>query len=268
MWRKCATRALEHYRRAGFPSSTCIGQIAASAYFGPLPARAAKARCAELLETAIDDRAGEATVLAHLGGLEAMLGRFDDAFARLAVARSIYCDLGRVTAVARTCAPIEAQTARLMGDPERARWTLVESCEMLREATNWSHFSTQAAVLADALCALDRYDEAGEWLEEAQNHAVQDDIETELALCPVRSTILLWRGDHGGAEAAARTGVELGAQTDASNLRAACLVSHARALTQLERGAEAAKAFAEARALYEEKENTAAIALLGATAAV
>ena len=262
-WQECATQALEHYRSAGFPSSTCIGQIAASAYYGPMPARAAKARCAELLETEIDDRAGEATVLAHLGGLEAMLGEFDDAFAHLAIARATYRDLGRDTAVARTCAPIEAQAARLLGDPERARSILVESCEMLRVTKNWSHLSTQAAVLADALCVLGLYDEAGKWLDEAREHAADDDRETQLALRPVRSTLLLWRGDYVGAEAAARAGVELAAQTDASNLRAACLVSLAQALRPIDRVDEAADALAQARALYEEKENTAAIALLG-----
>src|SRR5207247_5493377 len=140
-----ATRALRHYRNAGLPSSTCVGQIAAAAYAGPMPATMAIARCRQLLEQEVDDRAGEASVLAHLGGLEAMLGNSDVAVEHLAAARSIYDDLGRPTANVRTCAPIESYVARLMGDSERALAILLDSCTTLGEMQNWNHFGTKAA---------------------------------------------------------------------------------------------------------------------------
>jgi tetratricopeptide (TPR) repeat protein len=266
-WRACATRALAHYRRAGFPTSTCIGHIAASSYFGPMAAREATERSLELLQSDVDDRAAEATVLAHLGGLEAMLGRFDDAFAHLAVARATYQDLLRPTAVVRTCAPIEAQSARLWGDPERASAILTESCTTLREMQNWSPLSTQAAALADALCALDRHDEALEWLEAGESCATSDDIDAQLALGAVRATILLQQGAHDEAEDTARAAVALGERTDASNRRATTLVALARVLIGVDRVDEAAGVLGQARALYEEKGNAAAVALLEATAA-
>src|SRR5207244_5403219 len=34
-WEEAAARALVYYRKAGWPASTCLGQIAAALYYGP-----------------------------------------------------------------------------------------------------------------------------------------------------------------------------------------------------------------------------------------
>src|SRR5262249_47194552 len=241
------------------PTSTCIGHIAAAAYFGPMDADAAAERCRGLLEE-VEDRPGNASVAAHLGGLEAMRGRVDAGLELLASARAIYTDLGWLTSVARTCAPIEAETARWAGDDERARVVLDESCEFLREQGNWSHFGAHASDLAAVLCALGLLDEAREVLDSAAPHILSNDVFARIAFGTATATLLVHEGERADAIAAAREVVALAEQTDASNRRAAAQLSLAVAAREQE-------PLARALALYEEKGNAAAAARLRAGAA-
>ncbi len=267
-WYECATRALPHYRNAGLPTSTCVAQIVAAAYFGPLPAGEGVARCHHLLGQA-DDLAGRAAVLVHLGGLEAMLGQGDAARERLAAARSIYVDLGRPTAIARSCAPIEADVARWAGELGQARAILLESCEQLRALSNWSHFGEQAAVLAGVLLSLDDERGARAWSDEASSHSPADDLGSQLALRMVGARLLARAGAAQAAEALARETVVLAESTDALNLRAEVLEALAEVLSSMGRHDDAAAVVAQALALYEEKHNrTAAARLRTAAAAV
>ncbi|HEY6053800.1 MAG TPA: hypothetical protein VIU86_07690, partial [Gaiellaceae bacterium] len=265
LWSECAAQALGHYRAAGLPSSTCIGHLAAAAYFGPLPASAGVARCLDLLEHEVDDLAGEATVLAHLGGLEAMLGRFEGAWERLAAARAIYRDLGRPTAIVRTCAPIEADAARWAGDLERERATLIDSCAILRELQNWTPFATQAAALADACLRLGREPEARAWLDDAERRSRSEDLASQLKLCRVRVQLLRCEGDDRAAVRLARETVDLAAGTDALNERAELLLVLASVLGAA--GEDGRPAAAQALEIFEAKENAAAAAHVGAAAA-
>ena len=78
-WEEAAEQALVHYRLAGSPASTCLGQIVAALYWGPTPVRGAIDRCEELLAEHASDLDGRAHVLAYMGGLIGLSGRFDDA---------------------------------------------------------------------------------------------------------------------------------------------------------------------------------------------
>jgi hypothetical protein len=241
-WEGDASRALEHYRRLGFPSSTCIGQICAATYYGATPADDGVTRLVRLLDSEVDDLLGEAAVLAHLGGLEAMRGNTAEAGAALSQARTIYEDLGRAPALARTCAPIEAESARLSGDLARAAAILEASCDILSERRNWSHFGTQAAALADVLYALGRRDEALARAAESEQRAIADDRWTQIAWRAAKAAIVR-------DASLAREAVTLAESTDLLNL-------HARALLAV--GDDAA--IAEAMRLYDRKRNVAAAA--------
>jgi DNA-binding SARP family transcriptional activator len=241
-WESDASRALEHYRRLGFPSSTCIGQICAATYYGATPADDGVARLVRLLDEEVDDLLGEAAVLAHLGGLEAMRGNVADGDAALSRARTIYEDVGRAPALARTCAPIEAESARLAGDLVRAAAILEASCDILSWSRNWSHFGTQAAALADVLTTLGRTDEALARAAESEQHAIPDDAWTQIAWRAAKASI-----EHDAA--LAREAVTLAESTDLLNL-------HARALLAVGDVASTA----EAMRLYERKQNVAAAA--------
>jgi hypothetical protein len=251
-WEEGATRALVHYRRAGWPSSTCVGHIAAALYHGPAPATAAVVRCESLLEHDVDDLGGEANVAVYLAGLRAMVGDFAAADELLARARGIFGELGRVPALLRTCAPVGAAVERLRGDDERAIAVLQESCDALVAANDGFYVATQSAELAGLLAVAGRRKEAEARLAAATQHAREDDVISQLWLGIAAAEVALLRGERDDAVAAARTAVELGATTSATNLRAETHVALARALggDDEELGA--------ALALYEEKENAAA----------
>ena len=260
VWEESAERALRYYRDAGFPLSTCVGHIAAALYFGPANASVGIVRCTELVERDVEDRSSEANVVAHLGGLQAMLGNFDEAFELVARAREGYVDLGRPIAVARTCGPVEAAIARLAGDPEKASRLLLESCEALREMRSWSHLGTQAAELADVLCSLGRIDEAHSWIDIAKMYALSDDASAQLSWRAVAARLVARAGDFASGEQLVDEASRIANETDALNQRAGVRLAAADVLTAAGKGAEASAAIAEAVRLFDLKGNAAATA--------
>src|SRR5262249_62358737 len=89
-------RALQHYRRAGWPSGACVATIASSLANGPTPVDEALADCHELMRAT--DLNGEAATLPFIALLTAMNGDFDSARALLTRAREIRDDLGQTIA--------------------------------------------------------------------------------------------------------------------------------------------------------------------------
>src|SRR5262249_31726391 len=109
-----ANYALVHYERAGWPTATCLGVLASALYNGPVPAGVAVERAQQLIEHA--DLLGRAHVLARLGGLEAMRGRFGEARTMISTARATFEDLGQDSVAQTECGAIEAQVELLAGD--------------------------------------------------------------------------------------------------------------------------------------------------------
>jgi class 3 adenylate cyclase len=263
-WEQHAERALKHYRRAAWPPATCIGHIAAAAYGGPTPAPAGVARCVDLLESEVEDRASEANVLAHLGGLQGMLGRFVEAQELLERSRTLYLDLGRAPQILLTCAPIEAAIARLAGKPEAAASILRQSCLTLQRAHRWFHLATQAAELADVLTALGDEDEAADWCSVAERCSFKEDISAQLWWRVARARLLTRALRVDEAERLAREALALAQSTDALNLRAVVHLAVAEAVQAGGNNAEAVAALEAAAALFEQKGNSAAVARLRA----
>jgi class 3 adenylate cyclase/tetratricopeptide (TPR) repeat protein len=261
-WEEDATRALDHYHRAGWPPATCVGHIAAAVYGGPTPAPLGIARCVELLRSEVEDRASEANVLAHLGGLKAMLGQFDEGRELLAKSRTGYLDLGRLPPVLLTCAPIEAAIARLEGKSEDAASILRGSCIALKEEHRRFHLATQAAELADVLATLGQDDEAAEWCAVAEDCASSDDVSAQVWSRISRARLLTHAAKLGEAERIAEEALSLAETTDALNLRATVHLAVAD-LRQAAGDAEEAEAqLAAAERIFDEKGNVAAVARL------
>ena len=260
VWEASAERALRHYRDAGFPTATCVGHLAAALYYGPTPAADGIARCLDLLDVEVEDRSGEANVLAHLAALAAMVGRFDDARDQLARARQIYTDLDQPTAIARTCAPLDASVAQLAGDSERAAYVLTESCEALRTMRNWVHLGTQGALLADALYALGRIDDAQAWNDVARTHALPDDASAQFSWRAAGARLAARSGDMERAERLAQEAVTIVDGTDALNQRADVRLVVAEVHAAAAKPTEATAATADALRLFEEKGNATAAA--------
>lgn len=255
-WEADATRALEYYRAAGWPPATCVGHIAAAAYGGPTPAAAGVARCRALLERDVADRASEANVLAHLGGLQAMLGSFAEASELLERARAGYLELGRKPQVLLTCAPIEAEKARLTADTEGAAEILLESCRALHAEHRWFHLATQAAELAGLLVTLGRDAEADEWCALSERFASEQDVSAQLWRRLSRARILLREGNPSSARRLVAEARSLSESTDSLNAQAAV---H-RVAAELDGPEQLEAAFD----LYMQKGNVAAAALLRA----
>jgi len=255
-WLDAAERALTSYRRAGWPTSTPVGHMAAALYFGPIPVAAAIERCRSLLEFEVADLVSEAHVYAHLGGLHAMACEFDEAQQCLDHSHAAFVDLGRRLSLQRTWAPIAARSARLRGEREAAVAQYVQTCEDLVADDAGFHLATLAAELAELLCELGRYDEAETWTSLAERHARVGDRQGTACTLIARA-LLLAHAESGEADDRARAAVALAEQTDELNLRGTARLARAAVLEHLgEDGADDERARAAAE--YNAKGNVAA----------
>jgi tetratricopeptide (TPR) repeat protein len=266
-WERSAEKALVHYRRAGWPAATCLGQLANALYHGPVPASEAAKRCEELLVEYGLGPADEANLAVFLGGLRAMLGDTEAGRRLVARARETFDELGQTGLVAALCGMVGGEIESLAGDYASAEQTLLESCELLASLRLESTFSTRAGELAAAIYAQGRYDEAAEWLRKAQRTASGGDLDARSAWQPVQAKLLARDGQHEQAQQLAFEALSAARTTDALNQRARVLIDVAEVF-RLGGQEQSGVAFTdEARRTYEEKGNRAALERLAAPAA-
>jgi tetratricopeptide (TPR) repeat protein len=213
-WQEAVERAVLHYRRSGWSASGCLGELAAALFYGPTPVPEALERCEELLDDA-SDRVGRANVLAFMSGLDAIDGRFDEARQHLADAESTYEELGETYSRANNCLRVRGRIEMLAGDPASAEGVLRESCAILERVRDEAGLSTLGAELADALYAQGRYDEAGGWLDLAEERSSAEDVSAQYTWRRVRAKVLARADRHRDAERLAREAAELAERTDA-----------------------------------------------------
>jgi tetratricopeptide (TPR) repeat protein len=257
-WEKAAERALVHYRRAGFPGATVLGNLCAALYYGPAPADVAISRCEELLCEQDSGRSGEAQILRYLAGLVAMKGDFDAGRRLSDRARDIFDDLGQSGSAAHV-ANVRGDLELLAGDATAAQEYLSELCRFCEENDELGLLSTYATDLAEALIQLDDDGGAEHWTDVSSSHAASDDISAQFAWRAVRAKVLARKGRHEDAMALAREAVALAEPTDALNKRAATLLALAEVLRLSGNSAEADNAARDAVTLYEHKGNAAAV---------
>ena len=251
--RTAAERALSYYARAGWPTPRCVTLISSCLFQGPTPVNEAVDACAQLADVA--DRLGRANVLANWAPLEAMRGRFDDAQAMLATARSIFDDLGQTAAAETDWRPAATYVQLLAGDYIAAEHDLRESCAVLEASGDLAYLGTRAAELADLLVRTRREEEADRWCEVASRSGAVDDVQTQAGWRSARARILARRGVATEAHALANEAVGLTEATDHLNQRAHCLLSLAEVLRTMGRIDKALEAAHRATDLYARKEN-------------
>src|SRR6185369_5015176 len=127
----------------------------------------------------------------------------------------------------------------LDGDPASAERALRGAYDGLRDLGLGIDAARAAALLARALLALDRVDEA-EALSHDSEALAGDDLKAAIAWRGVRAEALARRGEHAGAIELASRAVEIAAATDALLDHADARVALAAALHVAGRGAEAA----------------------------
>jgi ATP/maltotriose-dependent transcriptional regulator MalT len=123
-----------------------------------------------------------------------------------------------------------------------------------------AYLSSAAALLADALCAQGRLDEAEQLSHVSEDAAARDDLFSQVLWRSARAKIRALRGDAGAAVALAREAVALAEKTDLLNTQGDTLAALAEVLASAGKPADAAAALEQAASRFEQKGNTASLA--------
>jgi DNA-binding SARP family transcriptional activator/tetratricopeptide (TPR) repeat protein len=245
-------RAAEHAHRAGDERELfeILGWRASAAVFGPTPVAEAIGRCTKLRDQVRASPVAVAAMLHPLGLLHALEGNFDQARRLIHEGNEILDDLGQLqSAVSHH----EALVEMLAGQPATAEARLRAGYAKLEEMGEGTLLATTAAMLARAIHAQGRYQEADSFCLVSERTAAAEDLPTQAMWRGVRAKILGRQGRAGEAEALAHEAVRISEPTDLLTMRADALVDLAEVL---ELGGSTAEADATARqglALYEQK---------------
>jgi tetratricopeptide (TPR) repeat protein len=166
--------------------------------------------------------AAAAHVLQPLAALHAMAGRFERARELLATSDAAFEELGLTltSAVSHHAAMVEL----LAGDAVAAEQSLRRAYGALEEMGDRAMLSTTAALLAQALLAQRRDEEAERFAELSERLAAPDDLITQVLWRGVRARALAGRGDSKEAWRLARQAVALSERSDFVNDRGDALV--------------------------------------------
>jgi len=219
---------------------------------GPRPVSEGIKRCNEILDQARGHPRLEAWTKSMVAVLEAMRGRVEEA-------RTLYRDgergladlgLGLLVAGARTY----SGTAELiMRAPQAAERELRRGFAALDEIGERAVLSTMAALIARALIAQGRSEEAERFTIVSEQAAAEDDLASQVLWRGARARVLADRGEFERAEWLAREAVSLSRAADFVNTRADVLMDLAHVLHSAR--ADAAAAVEEALSLYDAKGN-------------
>jgi len=228
---------------------------------GPTPAEQGIARCQELLERVQGDKKAMSSALFSQAGFEAGLGRFDEARQLLGRARGLLQEVALTVWMAGPLAQFIGWVELLAGDPAAAERELRWGHEQLREIGEVSWLSTVVAILAEAIYAQGRYEEAERFTQVSEEAAGTEDVYTHVLWRSVRGKILARQGQFEGAERLARESVAMSEQTDFLHLRWHALMSLAEVLRLAGRAQEAGPLFNQAIRLAQQKGNIVAAQL-------
>lgn len=248
-------RAAAHAQLAGdrHLHNEILTWIASSLWFGPTPAEEGIRRCESMLEEVRESPESEAAILRHLGGLHAMVGRFELARQLLARSNAAYADLGLTLNAATS--QNEAVVELLAGNPAAAEESLRKGYRALEEMGERMFLSTTAAFLARAVLEQGRDDEAEELAKLSAQFAARDDLLSQILWRGVHARVFARRAQFRDAEALAREAVVLAQVTDFINQRADVLLDLSQVLKASRRIDEAVTSASEALRLYQLKGN-------------
>jgi tetratricopeptide (TPR) repeat protein len=207
--------AIEYARRAGDvrQERRASTQFALVAVYGPTPVEQGIVRCAEVAARVVGDRQAEAAVFAVLGQFEAMRGDYERAreLCRDALATFEELDL-RIDAA--TVSLDSSRVELLAGDAGAAERELRRGYDYLSRIGERYLLSSVAGLLAEAMVAQGRLEEAEALSLEVEEIAADDDVDAQTLWRLARAKVLARRGEVEQAEALAREAVRLLEPTD------------------------------------------------------
>jgi class 3 adenylate cyclase len=200
--------------------SAALNASARAALVGPTPVAAAVERC----ESIAADGAGDRVLLAVTHGvrsvLEALRGEFDAARAHMRTYEATLEELGQTRLLA-AMVTYGATTELVSGQAAAATERLAAGVSQLEHIGDRGNVAPAAALLAEALAAQGRDDEALDATVLSERAAAPDDVHAEIAWRTTRATLLARRGEAEQAEELARDAVTIAATTDCPLFQAA-----------------------------------------------
>jgi ATP/maltotriose-dependent transcriptional regulator MalT len=251
------SRAVEHANRAGDRRDALEGLswVAGAVWAGPTSADQGVRRCREIFEQAQGDRKAMSSALFTRAGFEACLGHFDEANALLDRARALLEEVALRVWMAGALAQAAGWIELLQDDPAAAERELRRGYDGLAAIGELSWLSTVAGLLAEAIYAQHRYDEAERFTRMSEESAGAEDVYTQVLWRSVRAKCLVRRGSTSDALRLARESVARVEGTDSLHLRWHTMMSAAEVLRLAGRIDEAGTALREAIGLAERKGN-------------
>jgi DNA-binding SARP family transcriptional activator/tetratricopeptide (TPR) repeat protein len=253
-----AERALVHARRADdpFEEREIVQYLLVALVLGPAPPLEATRLCERLREEAARNPVLEADTLGALAYFAAIQGHTAEANGFLAESRSVLEGLGdRIWPLSF----YYALSAVWESDPIAIERELRPGYEALMRIGEKSALSSFATLLARAVYALGRYDEAEDLARQARDASRPIDVQSETDWRMVKAKVLARRGELHAAEELALEAVTFVEQSDFLPVHAAALMDLAEILCRAGRPREAGPAIEKALRLYEEKGNVVAV---------
>jgi tetratricopeptide (TPR) repeat protein len=233
-----------------------IANYSVCALHGPTAVDEALERCVRLLDAVRDDRKAESVVLSVLSVLYAMNGDAVQAHEAAARSRADLADLG----MSVTGASTTIETSRvdmLVGDPAAAEQDLRRDHDVLAAVGESYARSSLAGLLAHALWALGRYDEADRYASIAEELADPDDVDSQVIWRSVKAKLLARRDDAARAIELAESARAMAATTDDIDRQADVLRDLAEVYALIGDEQAEGPALRQALELYERKGNRA-----------
>jgi class 3 adenylate cyclase len=250
-WRNGA----EHAARAGEKRELfeILDWRASAAVVGPAPVDEGIDLCVEIRNQVRNSPVAVAETLHPLAALHAMRGEFNAARSLIREGNAILEELGGIYSAA--ISHHEAFVEMLAGRPEVAEDRLRGAFERLQEMGGKDLLATTAAMLAQAIFAQDRLEEASHFCRVSREAAAPEDLWSQVDGRGAYAKIVARRGRGAEAEGLAREAVELAASTDFLTLRGDAFLDLASVLEVGGQAPEAVAALSAGLELYERKGN-------------
>jgi class 3 adenylate cyclase/tetratricopeptide (TPR) repeat protein len=257
------SRAVEHAYRAGNRRDAFEGLswVPGAIWAGPTASEQGIRRCREVFDQAQGDKKAMSSALFSQALLEAGLGHFEQASELFGRARALLEEVALPVWIAGPLTQCIGWAELLEGNPAAAERELRRGYETLTTIGEVTLLSTVAGMLAEAIYAQGRYQEAECFTQISEESAGAEDVYTHVLWRSVRAKVLAQQGKTSEALQLACESATLVEATDSLHLRWHTLMSQAEVLRLAGRIPEAEAPLHGAIDAAEQKGNIVAVRL-------